>query len=95
MRMGVALGGASVRCPARMANTASRRDIPIFNRVGELFDLANATHDADLIVRLDGDASRIITAILELAQAFEQYVAYGSSAGVANDSAHIKPALSR
>ena len=95
VRMRVRLGRATVRCPARVTDAASRGDIPVFDRLGQLFDFADTSHDADLVVRLDGDARRVVAAILELTQPFEQYVAYGSSASVTNDSAHVETALSR
>jgi len=45
-------------------------------------------HDFQLAVLLDGDAGRVIAAVFESRQTFDQDVLDGARSGVSDDSAH-------
>ena len=72
VRMGVFLGGAAVRGPARVADAVDAVERRDADRFFEIAQLARGAADFELaVVADDGDAGRIVAAIFEAAQAIQ------------------------
>ncbi len=77
VRMGVGLGDAAVGGPAGMADAEARAEAFDRGRVLHFGDAPGAAHAADIVacaaVAVDhGDAGRIVTAVFETLEAFDQ-----------------------
>src|SRR6187549_2884940 len=89
MRMRVRFGDAAVRRPARVRNAE-----PAGERFGrelalELRDLADGAAQAELLIALhDREASRVIAAVLEPLQAFDEHGNNVALCNGADDAAH-------
>ena len=88
MRMRVRLAGAAMRGPARVADAAGAGQLEGLDELREAAHLPLAVHDFQLAVLLDGDAGRVIAAVFESRQTFDQDVLDGARSGVSDDSAH-------
>ena len=90
MRVGVLLGGAAVRRPARVARDRRGREIGVVgDHRFEIRQLPGAAANVEAVAVDDGDASRVVAAILEPAQALDEDRDDGFVADVSDDAAHI------
>ena len=93
--MRIRLGRTAVRGPARVADAAGARQAERGHQRRKPAHLAFAVHDLQLAVLLDGDARRVVAAVLEPREPFHQDVRHGTRSRVADDSAHRRsPCLS-
>ena len=89
MRMGVFLGRAPVRGPARVPDAIEAVDGRLANRFLEITKLAGGAAQFELAVRPDhGDSRGIVSAILEAAQAVQNQRYNFLRADVSDDAAH-------
>ena len=89
MRMGVFLGRASVRGPARVPDAVEAVDRRMADRLLEIAQLAGGAAQFELAVRPDdGDARGIVSAILEAAQAVQNQRYNFLRADVSDDATH-------
>jgi hypothetical protein len=87
MGVGVAVARLAMGRPARMADTM--RSLELLRLQGvELTHAALALGDLELALVADRDASRVVAAILEPMQAFQQYGGRLTPADIADDSTH-------
>ena len=91
VRVGVLLGRAAVRGPPRVAEAKGAVDRLGPDGVLEARELAGAAAQLDVPVAHDGDARRVVAAILEASQPFEQQRNDWTRADVADDSTHGLP----
>src|SRR5215475_1703964 len=88
--MGVPLGHAAVRRPARVSETVVRVGAV---RTGGLDEVAEGADGADvleLVVLAQRDPGRVVAAVLEPAQTLEQERLRLPRPDVADDSAHVR-----
>ena len=89
VRMRVALGGHAVRRPARVRDAEMAVDRRLVQRFLQHPDLADGAQAANLAAAIqDGKAGRVVTAVFEAAQAFDQDGNDVSISDRADDSAH-------
>src|SRR5690606_3924381 len=89
MGMGIAFTGLAVSGPAGVGNpdTTPQR----FSRecVGEYFDLAQTTHPLQLLLLIqNGYTGRVVAAVFEALQTFQEDFAYIALRHCANNSTH-------
>src|SRR5579872_1213465 len=96
VRVRVVLAGASVRRPARMADPGRAREGRLAERRVEVGEFAHGADDLDpagrrtpLWRRVDGDARRVVAAILEALQAVHQNIDAIFGTDITDDAAHI------
>ena len=89
VRMRVALGGHAVRRPARVRDAEMAGNRGLVERVLQHLHFADGAQAADLAASVeDGDAGRVVTAVFQAAQAFDQDGNDVSISDRADDSAH-------
>ncbi len=88
VRMGVLVRGPPVGGPARVAEPDDRPRVVAAGRRDQRVEVADGAHDVDTAAVEQGDAGRVVAAVLEMAQAVEDDGLAGASPGVANDAAH-------
>ena len=94
VRMRIALGGCAVRRPACMGDAQRPGQLGLLRQLGQR---RHATHAAQAMhAAVDhGQAGRVVAAVLELAQPFEQQRHDVAMRGCADDSAHVDCSCSR
>ena len=88
MRMGVALAGLAVGGPARVPDADIARDRAFVQAAGEIAQLADVATDRDLAILDDRDAGRIVAAILQPPQAFQDDLGRVARANITDDPTH-------
>ena len=89
VRMGIFLGGAAVRGPARVADAVDAVERSDANRFFEIAQLARGAANFQLaVIADDGDSGRVVAAIFEAAQAVENQRHNALWADITDDSAH-------
>ena len=88
MRMGVAVRRASMRRPARMADADLPLRLIALDDPLELGETAHAFFHTNLVFIQNGNARRIITAILKLRQPFDEKRRRLALADITHDSTH-------
>ncbi len=88
MGMRVGLGGPAVGGPARVADAAGAREVEVGQRVGEPRHLPLAADHLERAVLLDGDARRVVAAVLQPRQPLDEDALGRVGPRVAHDSAH-------
>ena len=87
VRMRVALGGHTVRRPARMRDTEQPLDLDLVEQLLQLGDLADRTDSLQMgIVLADRDAGRVVATVFEPSQSLHQDrddIAFGDGADYA------------
>ena len=89
MRVGIAVGDATMSCPARVAD--ARRTVELMPG-GLLYQIVDASHlfgDVELAVLKYADPRGIVASILKPLQAFENDCRCFLFTNIANDSTHI------
>src|SRR5512138_1397905 len=90
MRMRVCLRHAAVRGPARVRDAELTGERRVRKLLLELRNLADRAPQAELVVRLQHrEARRVVTAILEPLQPFDEHRHYVALTDGTHDSAHI------
>ena len=74
--------------PSACGRCAGAGQLEGLDELREAAHLPLAVHDFELAVLLDGDAGRVIAAVFESRQTFDQDVLDGARSGVSDDSAH-------
>src|SRR5204863_8441143 len=94
MRMGVLFGGAAVRGPACMADSVRAFERRLGDGLFQIAKFSRSAADFQLPgLRHNGDAGRIIAAVLELAQAFDDDRHDFLGPDIADYSAHTRRLL--
>ena len=94
MRVRVGLGHAAVRRPARVRDAEPARERLRLELALELRDLADGAAQAELVVRLhDGEARRVVAAILEAFQALDEHGHDVALCDGSDDAAHSDESL--
>ena len=88
VRMRVLFGGPSVRRPARVPEPVRAGHRFRGQHLLEIRELAGTAADVDVAVVDDGDARRVVAAILESSQPVDEDRDDGPRADVADDAAH-------
>jgi hypothetical protein len=88
VRVGVELGGRSVRRPAGMTETDGAFGRLSLDQIGQLTDLPGPPSNGEPTVGYRGQTGRVIASILQTAQAIDDDPAGVSLSYVTNDSAH-------
>ena len=89
VRMGVAIRGRAVRGPARVADADARPGHGIFQQgVLEIGDLAGAAADIEPVAVDDRQAGRVVSAVLEALEPFDQEGCRLLVTHIAHDPAH-------
>ncbi len=88
VRVGVLLAGPAMRRPARVSETDARlRGVPA-DRLEQLVEVADSTHDVEPAGLDEGDAGGVVAAVLQASEAVEDDGLAGTTADVAYDAAH-------
>ena len=89
VRMRVGLGDAAMGGPAGVADAQVR--VEAFGQRGAFHfrDPAGAAHAADLVALDHGDAGRIVTAVFQPLQSFDQYRNHIAIRDRTNNAAHV------
>ncbi len=94
MRVGVLFSGAAMSGPARVADAVGAIQRRLGDNLLEIAKLTRGAADLQLAgLRHDGDARRIITAILKFAQSFDDDRHNFLGPDIANYSAHARSLL--
>ena len=88
VRMRVGFAGTAVRRPTGVADAARSRKVEMPGGMRKAFDLAFAMKHLKVAILLDGDARRVVAAVLKALEAFDEDVFDRTRSGVADDSAH-------
>ena len=88
VRVGVLLARLAVRRPARVADAHATGDRRGVERLLEVDQFADAARDGQLSGVDDGDARRVVAAVLEPCKPAEQHVSRAAGADVSDDSTH-------
>ena len=88
MRMRIAVRRTAMRRPARMADTDRALRHIFLDLVAQCRKAADALLDADVIAVINGDAGRIVAAVLELREALEQEVRCLLVTDITNNTTH-------
>jgi hypothetical protein len=87
-RMGVLLADAAVRGPARVPEARGRNRAVRPGRGPELLEVADRAHVVEAVVLPEGDARRVVAAVLQALETLEKQVLAGSRPDVSDDPAH-------
>ncbi len=91
VRMGVFLGGASVRGPARVTDAVDSVERSNADRFLEIAQFAGGAANLELAVGADhGDPGRIISSVFEALQAVEDQRHHALRADIADNPAHLE-----
>ena len=90
-RMRVLLGDAAVRRPARVTEAVCVRPGVRAGRVLQVLEVADRANVLEPVVLAQRDAGRVVAAVLEAAQPFEQERLRLSRPDVSDDPAHWPP----
>ena len=98
VRVGVLLGDATVRRPARVGDTGGGRRggdgdaasvlVAVLDRGAQVDEVADRTNAVDLAVLDHRDPGRVIAAVLELLESGDQQVATRPPPDISDDSTH-------
>src|SRR5690242_14534591 len=88
MRMRVPLRRRAMRCPARMGDAGGAADVLLVCLRGELGDAARGAYALHRPALYDRDARRVIAAVFEAPQSFDEDGNDVAPGGGAYDSAH-------
>ena len=89
VRVRIHVIGFAVRRPARVCDAARTLEVVPFESILEFLELALRLHDLDVPVRQDGDARRVVSAVLEPLQSLDEDPQAGTVAHIADDAAHL------
>ena len=89
MRVSVLLGGTAVRGPARVTDAVRAGQRPLAKHGLEIGQLARAASHVDAVRADDGDAGRVVAAILEPAEPIEHHRDDFLMTDVSDDAAHV------
>ena len=88
VRMCVHIRRTPVRRPARMADADRALRHVVFDLLPQRRETAHALLHADILAVIDGDARRVIAAVLELREPLEQELRRLALSDIAHDSTH-------
>ena len=88
-RVGVLLGHAAVRRPARVAEPVARVGAVGAGRLDEVAEVADGAHVVERVVLAQRDPGGVVAAVFEPAQSFEQKRLCVARPDVSDDSAHV------
>ena len=91
LRVGVAVGWRAVGGPARVADARGRRGQLPLDAVCQVVELARGAREVELLLVVEErDAGRVVAAVLQAPEAFEEERSGGPRAGIADDAAHVR-----
>ncbi len=89
MRMGIFLGGAAVRGPARVSDAVDAFERSDADRLFEIAQFSRRAADFQLaVVAHDGDAGGVVSAVFEAPEPVQDQRHNALRADIADDSAH-------
>src|SRR4051794_15316650 len=89
VRVSVNLGGRAVGCPTRMAHAHRSLEVSVAELFFQALQSAFAPEDLNLILLQNGDAGRVVAAVLEPFQSIEQNSLGIVKSDITYDSAHV------
>ncbi len=93
LRVGVGLGGSTVRRPPRVTNAGCPVEGLVIRLLLEVLELTGGAQDSDLVGAHHCHAGGVVTAVLEATQAVEQYRHHLVRAHITDDATHLKPPI--